>query len=187
VHFFNLWQSLTMTLSSNIGEIEIVNEGAYSFGSPDNVRKYPFEQNFADRRHASVHGILINGVPLAVFGAGMGATGVHQHSAKVVENSLYLAVGNRIVCVELNPFQFRWSIEADTATCFGIYFEKENHALLSHGELQIGRFSQDGQLNWTAGGSDIFTGDFELFSGHIRVKDFNGRVYRLSYQTGKEV
>ena len=85
VHFFNFWQSLTMTLSSNIGEIEIVNEGAYSFGSPDNVRKYPFEQNFADRRHASVHGILINGVPLAVFGAGMGATGVHQHSAKVVE------------------------------------------------------------------------------------------------------
>jgi hypothetical protein len=178
-----------MMLSSNIGEIEIVNEDAYSFGSPDNARKYPFEQNFADNRYtsSSVHGILLNGNSLAVFGAGGGATCVHKHSAIVAENCLYLAVGDRIVCIDLTPFRFKWSVEADSATCFGVYLDKKSRTLLSHGELQIGCFSQDGQLKWTTGGEDIFTGDFELLPEYIRVKDFNNKEYRFSYHTGKTI
>lgn len=179
---------LSMTLQSPFGAVELINERAYTFGSVDNVRRYKFEKHF-DKEYlsSSIHGVLLNGEPLAVFGSSGGGTGIHEHSALLMNDDLYLAVGNHLVCMALQPFKLKWDIQPDEATCFGICYKPRHSALLSHGELEIVRLSTDGKVLWHSSGADIFTGKFELLPEYIQVIDFNGKVYRFSYDNGYEV
>src|SRR5215207_2899898 len=130
-------------------EIEIVDEPAYNFGSADNVRSYPFVWNL-DPAESTVaaYGVLLDGEPLAVFGAWDGMARVHEHSALVLNGLLYIAVENRIVCLQPKPFEFRWALRADSATCFGVHYHQSSGALISHGELEITRFSESGDIVW---------------------------------------
>jgi hypothetical protein len=179
--------SNTLRTNTNVGVVELLNERAYTFDSADNARKYRFARNFAqDSRPSSIHGIVLDGEPLAVFGAGGGASGVHECSLAYVPNSLYLAVGDSVVCVELQPFLFKWVLKTDLATCFGVHFEERKEAFISHGELEIVRFSADGNILWSASGADIFTGGFLLKPEFIEAVDWNGRVYRFKYGDGSE-
>jgi hypothetical protein len=59
--------------------------------------------------------------------------------------------------------------------------------MVSHGELEISRVSDDGVLLWSSSGADIFTEGFSLKPECIEVADFNGRKYRFSYASGAEV
>jgi hypothetical protein len=177
----------TVRTDTNVGVVELLNERAYTFDSADNARKYHFARNFAEgSRPYSVHGIVLDGEPLAVFGAGGGPSGVHECSLAYVSNSLYLAVGDSVVCVELKPFLFKWVLKTDEATCFGVHFEERRAALISHGELEIARFSADGNILWRASGADIFTGAFSLKLEFIEAADWNGRVYRFKYRDGSD-
>jgi hypothetical protein len=177
----------TVRTDTNVGVVELLNERAYTFDSADNARKYRFARNFAEgSRPNSIHGIVLDGEPLAVFGAGGGASGVHECSLAYVLNSLYLAVGDSVVCVELKPFLFKWVLKTDLATCFGVHFEERKGAFISHGELEIVRFSADGNIRWRASGADIFTGAFSLKPEFIEAVDWNGRVYRFKYHDGRE-
>jgi hypothetical protein len=65
-----------------------------------------------------------------------------------------------------------------------VWHEERQGALISHGELQIARFSEDGRILWEAGGADIFSGPFHLLPEHIEAVDWNGWVYRISYLDG---
>ena len=175
-----------MRIVGDLGTIELVNEPMYTFGSTDNTRSYPFARNLASRdRASSVHGLLLNGEPIAVFGSGGGASGVHAHSATYVNSLLYVAVGDSVVCVELSPFELKWSVKVDEATCFGIYFQAEHKALISHGELEIARISETGRVLWSASGADIFSERFSLLPQFIEAVDFNGRTYRFKYENGE--
>lgn len=176
-----------MKLQSELGLIEIVDERAYTFGSADNVRAYPFEMMLAERSLiTSVHGIKLDGQPVAVFGASGGGTTVHEDSAIWLNASLYLAVGDRVVSLCLRPFRFRWALQTDMVTCFGVYFDPRRSALLSHGELEISRFSEEGQILWNASGADIFSEGFDLLPDAVKVTDFYGKKYSFDYETGKE-
>jgi hypothetical protein len=147
------------------------------------VRSYPFAKNLALEGRPSSIGLLLNREPIAVFG-NTGATTAYAHSGVYVKGSLYVAVGNRVVCVSPCPFQYKWSVQADAATCFGIYFEELHQALISHGELEIARISEGGQLIWSTKGADIFTGELSLHPQFIEVVDFNGKTYRFNYENG---
>jgi hypothetical protein len=71
----------TVRTDTNVGVVELLNERGYTFDSPDNARKYRFARNFADNSGpTSIHGIVLDGEPLAVFGTGGGASGVHECS-----------------------------------------------------------------------------------------------------------
>ena len=165
--------------------IEIINESCFSFGSTDNARRYSFELDLSgDYRPSSVHGVIVDGEPVAVIGAGGGATGVHSSTLVEVNGCAYVAVGPYVVCFGTAPFQFHWSLEVDSATCFGVYFHEPTGALLSHGELEIVRFSSAGKILWSASGADIFTGGFYLQPDRIAAVDFNGDVYYFGYQDG---
>lgn len=178
-----------MKLSSPTGAlIEIVNEPSYVIGSMDNQRRYAAEfrlENVA--RPTSVHGVLLNGSPAAVLAAGGGCTSVHGHSALLRNGRLYLAVGRHLACLGMSPVELIWSKQVDAATCFGIYYEPLQDALISHGELDIARVSDDGELIWSQSGADIFTEGFYLRPECIEAIDFSGRRYCLSYGTGTEV
>jgi hypothetical protein len=167
-------------------EFEVVDEPTYTFGSTDNARLYPFELDIsAPYRPTSIHGLLHKGEPVAVFGSSGGASGVHANSLLCTGQSCFLAVGSHVVCFSRSSFHFWWSMPIDQATCFGIHYSQEHNALISHGELDISRFSENGEVIWSSSGQDIFTGHFSLTPSHIEVTDFGGRVYSLNYKNGQ--
>ncbi len=174
-----------MILRTSQGDVSVINEPAYTFGSPDNVRSYPFERNLClEYSPVSVHGVLLNEKPIAVFGATGGATGVHEHSALFLNGCLYLAVSDSVVCLALQPFEFRWALCVDAITCFGIHFHEPTGSLISHGELEITRFTQSGEIVWQSSGRDIFTGSLVLGEESAAVTDFNGDEYGFRYSDG---
>jgi hypothetical protein len=169
-----------------MAKIEIINEPEFSFGSTDNSRNYLFELDLSgDYRPSSIHGVIIDDVPTAVFGASGGATGVHRNSLLQVDTRAYLAVGPWVVCFDIAQFNYNWALEIDWATCFGVYYYAE--ALLSHGELEIVRFTNSGKKIWSASGADIFTEGFELRAEFVEAIDFNGRVYHFDYDNGRSL
>ena len=166
--------------------IEIVNEPDYIFGVAEGDKKYSFEKILeALFRPSSIHGIKINGERVAIFSSAGGATGVHANSLVTVNGYSYLAVGQFIVCFRTNPFQFLWSTEIDSITCFGVYYSETKNALISHGETSIARFNELGNILWSSGGRDMFTGQLSLQDTHIEVFDFNNTKYNICYETGE--
>ena len=174
-----------MLIDCPAGNIELINEPTYTFGATDNVRCYRFSK-YLDRDYSptSVHGVLLNGKPLAVFGDSGGCSGVHANSAVVLGDLFFFAVGCHVVCIRPAPFEYRWALQTDFATCFGVYYDEPHHALISHGELEIVRFTEEWSLLWSASGADIFTGSFILGPQFIEVYDFNGKDYRFNYADG---
>jgi hypothetical protein len=172
-----------LRLSSCAGEILIVNEVAHAFGSADNHHTYPREIALSQEGY-SVHGVWIEGEPIAVFSAQGGPTGVHPHSALILDDLVYLAVGNRVVCFLPAPFRVDWSTEVDWATCFGLHFSDTHDALISHGELAIARLSKGGEIVWTEGGRDIFTGGLTLEPTFVEVRDWDDQVHCFAYEDG---
>jgi len=173
-------------IDTPFGALSVVNEPTYSFGSTDNVRTYTGEVLLTQGHPTSIHGITLNGHGVMVVGAGGGCSSVHDHSSLVLDNKLYLAVGDYAICLSLSPpHALVWSVQVDTATCFGLYWEASRGALIAHGELEISRLSPGGDLIWQASGADIFTEGFRLQPDHIEAVDFNRTVYRFDYATGE--
>ncbi|GAB5561845.1 MAG: hypothetical protein SynsKO_34920 [Synoicihabitans sp.] len=120
-----------------------------------------------------------------VVGDSGGASGVHEHSLLLLESRVYIAVGAYIVCLTLGKQEPDWTVEIDDATCFGLYFAKAHDALISHGELEIARFSRDGDVLWSKGGADIFSEGITLHDDCIEAVDFNQQPYFFNYVTGE--
>ena len=171
-------------IETSLGVLKIINEPAYSFNSTDNSNSYRFEKNLApDYKPSSIHGIILNDERIALFGND-GYSGIDPNSAIFIDSLLYFAIGNCVACISVSPFKFIWAVEVDMSSCFGIYFQKEHGAFISHGELEITRLSQDGKVIWSSSGADIFTEGFELLLHCIKVADFNGKIYYLDYANG---
>jgi hypothetical protein len=113
---------------------------------------------------------------------------VHERSALVIHDKLYLAVGDHLACLSLEfPYRLVWSTRVDTATCFGVYWDSQRAALISHGELEIARLSLHGDLVCQASGADIFSEGFRLLPDYIEAVDFNRTIYRFDYVTGEAI
>jgi hypothetical protein len=175
-----------MRIDTDHGELEVVNEPMYTFDSADNVRSYPIAEKLeGDPSGFATHGVLLNGEPLAVFGDS-GCTGVHENSAVYFNGKLFLAVGDKVVCFRPHPFKFEWQLQVDSAACFGIHYQRAHDALISHGEPEITRFSEDGVILWSSSGADIFSEGFSLLPEYVEAVDFNHDVYRFSYANGEQ-
>lgn len=175
-----------MEMHTSYGLVAIVNEPTYSFNSADNARSYAVDVVLSNERITSTHGVRLNGDSILAVGAGGGCTAVHKDSALALGDKLYLAVGDRVACLSLEPpYRKLWSIRVDITTCFGIHLENQRGALFSHGELAITRLSLDGGIIWQAYGADIFSEDFRLLPDYVEAIDFNKSVYRFDYMTGE--
>jgi hypothetical protein len=173
----------SLVLETPQGEVTIFNESTYSFRSTDNTRRYETEICLSAEHLNSVHGVRAEGKWSTVFGAS-GCTTVHQHSAIDVDGRLFLAVGDHVVCLNLVTGLKEWSRQADPVTCFGVHWDCDHQALISHGELQISRLSVTGDEIWSATGADIFSEGFSCREDAIEVIDFNRSVYLFDYRTG---
>lgn len=169
--------------------LEMRDEPMHSFGSSDNARNYDHELLLSGRYTAtSKHGVILfdGDIPVAslVIGTGAGATGVHEQSAILADGVCFAVVGPELVCLAVPTCAVRWHHEADSATCFGVHLSPTEQAVVVHGELEVSKWTFDGQLVWRFGGADIFTGALSITGQTVIVSDFEGRVYRIDLSTG---
>lgn len=165
--------------------VRLLNETTYTPGSADNTHVYSRVYDLTKwvYRPSSKHGVICiepdeHEHSCILLGEG-GATGIHEHSVVVVGQRGFVAVGDAICSLSLPNLNLEWSTKVDEFTCFGVYYSHEHDCLLSHGEMEIARVSLSGEIVWSEGGKDIFTGRFQLAKDHIEVVDFNGHVYRI--------
>jgi hypothetical protein len=174
------------------GEYEIVieNDATYTKGSVDNKHAYDIECSLVDDPScpSSQHSVVVkNGEDVlrsCILLAHGGATGIHQHSALIYENSCLIAVGSFLFSLQLPCLEIEWTAKVDTITCFGVYYSPTHDCFISHGELDISRVDHGGKILWQAGGKDIFTNGFELHDDHIEAVDWDNERYRINIDTG---
>ena len=169
--------------------IDLIYEDCYTSHSADNMRRYSHEYVFCETRPSSKHGVLCWRAEVllgsTVLLAGGGGTGVHKHSLLVLGSCAYVGVGDQVACLDVPALRLAWNTRADDATVFGVYGTPDKDALIIHGELAVSRLTLDGEVVWSAGGRDIFTGDFSVEADWIRVCDFDNREYRFDIRSGR--
>jgi len=169
-------------------QITVLDEPNHEFGSSDNERTYPNELLIEPvYMPASIHGVFIDEVPFAVIGAGGGPTGIHNNSLLLFKELAFVAVGDQVIAISLKEKRIKWHKRIDDATCFGLYYSEKHQALISHGELNVSRFTESGELLWQSSGGDVFSEGFELTDEWIEVVDFDGLVNHFCYLTGNEL
>ena len=170
--------------------IEMLDEPHYSFASTDNMRSYDAELLLVQRESVTSRHGVISSVDNArrasiVVGAGGGSTGVHERSAVLVEDLCFVGVGPVVVCFAVPTLDVYWYRDADPATCFGVHLCPEERAILVHGELEVSKWSFDGNRLWSFDGADIFTGGLSIVGGTVAIEDYAGREYRVDLGTGR--
>ncbi len=138
------------------------------------------------------NGLLVNSVLLGSTG---GSIGVYEHTALITDAHLVTCCCDKVFCLSLPDLQLLWKTKADLATCFAVYPYRQDYIV--HGEVEISRLDQMGNIVWQNGGSDIFVTlnggsslvlledtiiaiDFE-FSKY--VFDYDGRMISYAKQT----
>ena len=172
--------------------VEMIDEPAYSVGSPDNVRPYEHEYilgpaSVLGSRHGVVCLLRDQPVGSALIAGSGGGTGVHAHSLALLDDCCCAAVANRVVCMGLPQLALRWQVEGDQATCFGLHPTRDRASLVVHGELEISRLTLDGQKIWSCSGRDIFSGELKVDEKVVHAVDFNGATYAISLDDGRIV
>lgn len=174
--------------------IQISDDSSRSLGRAVNLHSYEKVHWLDDTQEyepSSLHAVrIIDGdegreIASCILCASRGATGIHENSAFVHGDALILAVGPYAVSLHLPTLQLHWKTQVDIATCFGVYHSPHHACYISHGEIEIVRFSYFGKVEWATGGRDIFTEGFRLNEHSIEATDFNNDHYRLDIQTGK--
>ena len=171
-------------------EITIRDESNYSSSPVDNTRAYDVEYFLSSERVAtnqvSVTVLDHDGTSHScILSASGGGSTVHDRSALISGNNLYLAVGNQLCALVLPALSLMWNTKVDTATCFGVLFSTEHKCLISHGELEIARVELDGRVTWSQSGRDIFTGDLFLEPDQVKITDWNDDLYVLAISDGR--
>ncbi|GAA3981678.1 hypothetical protein [Mucilaginibacter dorajii] len=163
---------------------------AYSKQAMDNLYSYDADY-WEDRGYISdtVYEIAVSltdqVVKRVIIGAGGGSTTFHETSHVIESERLVICCGDTVFCLSIPDLSLLWKVKADDATCFEIYKYKEDYII--HGELEISRVSNSGQLVWSQGGADIFTtansnrDDFFLTDEYVFATDWNYKTYKFNF------
>lgn len=116
--------------------------------------------------------------------ASKGETGIHQHSACIADDILFIACGAYVTALQLPDLHLLWSTQVDELTCFGVHHNLVHHCLITHGELSITRINFDGSLVWQANADKVFTGPLEADGAVISVTDDAGNRHEFDASTG---
>jgi len=110
---------------------------------------------------------------------------ISEHSAFILNDSLFLAVGNDVCKIKLPDLELTWRTKSDTALCFGLYPLLEQDCIIVHGECEITRLKFTGEIEWIVSGKDVFTGVFRISATQIEVSDFNDAKYLIDISSGR--
>ncbi|WP_276166497.1 hypothetical protein [Zobellia alginiliquefaciens] len=174
--------------------VKLLNESDFQIGSKDNnieYRKSFFTES--DFILATKFGIQIleNGLESqnAIIGAEGGASGLHETSQIIEKERILVCCGDTIFCLGIPDLNLIWKSKVDEFTCFEIF--KIENGYIVHGEMEISRIDDDGQIVWKNGGADIFvsadkTDDFEISDNYIKALDWDKKVYKWDFD-GNEI
>jgi len=120
----------------------------------------------------------------AIIGSIGGGTGIHEKSVIIENDRILICCSDSIFCLSIPELNLIWQTEADWASCFGIY--KYDDSYIIHGELQISRINQNGEIVWQQSGGDIFTtldgnDNFEITDKFILATDWENRKYKFDF------
>lgn len=167
--------------------IEIVDEPDFRLNSTDNV--FVYSKIYFDKvgyQPVSKHGIKITKDGQTITSALVcetgGATGIHDNSYITKDHSLFLCCCDTIYSFDLPGLTLNWKKQLDPATCFSIHSFKDD--FIVHGEMEVKRINQNGDVKWRFGGGDIFvTPDgapsITLMGDKIKLIDWEGNHYLL--------
>lgn len=171
-------------------KIELFDESSYTPNSADNI--FTYENVFADEEsdifHSTRHGIKVykNGAIFsnALICAVGGATGIHKNSAVIINENILMCCADMIFSLSLPDLKLNWMKKVDDATCFQI-FDTEN-GIFVHGELQVSRIDEKGNIIWSASFADILVtldsrDNFILHKDFIEIVDWNHSKYKLNF------
>lgn len=167
-------------------EIRIIKEDNYKFNSLDNVRKYNkvyFSSGNDVKSSTTEIGVIFTIADIKILLASSGFSSVHETSYLIIEDSLYVCVGDSIFSININDFSLNWVRKADDISCFQIFYF--NNKLIVHGELNISCFETYGNKKWNFTARDIFvtldgSNDFYISDSKIHVKDWDNNEYILN-------
>jgi hypothetical protein len=170
--------------------VEFYDDPTYTFGSMDNNCVYS-KTYFGDggqKYPIAKHGVKILKEDQVIdsciiIGSG-GATGVHQNSALLDNDQFVLCCCDTIFCLTLPSLGLKWKTKADPATCFQIFKHEDDYII--HGELQVTKIDQTGQIKWEFGGADIFVSidgeeEFKIENDGIMLTDFTKAKYKIDF------
>ncbi len=180
-----------LCLQTESYNIVINDDPTCTVGLVDNTRAYSYQYWLGQQecQPSSKHGVEVikHGTEIAsciVLGI-RGATGVHEHSALLHNQSCIVAVSAFICALAVPALQLQWQVQVDSATCFGVHHAAKHGCYISHGECEIACVSYSGELLWSVGGKDIFTNSFHLYDDYVEVIDWNNETYRIEISSGE--
>ena len=169
--------------------IELSNDEFFSENSNDNINNYDkvyFEKSEFDFPTQIGIRIFENNkeISSAIIGSIGGGTGIHTTSQIIENKEIIICCSDSIFNLSIPSLELNWKTKADQATCFEIYKYQDSYII--HGEMEISRINNNGEILWSNSGADIFTtingkNDFELTSNYIKVIDWENREYRFDY------
>ena len=168
-------------------EVRLLNEPFYNLTSVDNA--YIYEHEYVlDHYISSQHGLRVlrdaKILHSCILAASNGSTRVHSKAARIINDTIYIAVGNRLCSLALPTLNLQWQLEVDNTTCYGVHYHTAEDCLLTHGEVTISRISKNDRLIWQTSGNDIFTGESKIIGDYIESIDFNHEKYRIRISDG---
>ena len=176
-----------MKLKLDKYQIELIDESNQSSDSTDNLFQYAKHySNSEDLRPTTQIGIKLYEedavTSSAIIKSTGGASGIHQTSQILNDQSLVICCSESIFKLSVPEFNLEWMVKADGATCFQIY--EVNGDFVIHGELNITRIGSNGHILWQNSGADIFTTlegseDFVIKNDIIEVTDWNNQLYKF--------
>jgi hypothetical protein len=180
-----------LTFKYDIFKIEIEDDPTYKIGSADNSFIYDFVYNDEESLtyQASKHVVKVykdNEIyKTAIVCAVAGATGINKNSAVLENEDLYICCADKVFCLKLPTLTLNWMTQVDQSTCFGIY--KADNGIFTHGELQVSRLDDKGNIVWDIGLRDIIDNIdsdescFKIHDNYIELMDFNSNKYKLGF------
>ena len=170
-------------------QVEVIDEPFYGNASNDQSRHYAIKylvgEDFAnDTRYGVIAKNFYGASNSCLIVASGSGPKVHANSAIVLGNNLFLAIGNRVCCLELLSMSHQWQKRADRVACFGIYISPDNEGIISHGECDILRLSFGGKIEWTVTANDIFSEKLVLLPDRVIATSPNHEEYSIAISDG---
>jgi len=165
-------------------ELSIDNE--FIKGSSDNINPYQLVYlEDSDYRQEQIairvndNNVIIN---TAIISAGLG--GIWPNVAIAEKDRIVFCCGKNITCLSIPELKLLWQTKSNDSVCFCIYPYQNSYII--HGEMNISRIDENGNLIWQQSGGDIFvnlqTGNnFLLTEDCIFAIDFNNNHYKFAY------
>src|SRR5688572_10646834 len=121
--------------------VEIVDDPMFSVGSVDNKINHESVFGEGDHYYSSKHAVLVYEEEQlrnsALVYSGGGATGVHENSATICNEAIFICCGFKLFSLSLPDLGLRWAARADDVCCFGVFAYDQD--LIVHGEVSVSR------------------------------------------------